>query len=75
MEDDDKFSLRDKLAIEMLKIAFSSDSHNEKFREYFYAYDDDVKYKNQISESLEKKMHRAYELADLMRKVRLGVFK
>lgn len=80
MDDEQKyeFSLRDKFALEIFKLIIQ---HNHSYsRDVLGDYEkhcdkpEDKKLTQEAYDTLARKMQAAYNLADLMRKVRLGVF-
>ena len=78
MEDDEKFTLRDKMALEILSLLATKDQGISCFRDYLI-YSVMVTQTNQeLSRDYAKysmdTMRGAYRLADMMRKVRLETF-
>jgi len=88
-EDEEKFTLRDKLAIELLKLSYNNNKEsifseyirhftidkNDSNNDFSDGYIQDLdSFLSYEEKQIVRKFRGAYKLADLMRKVRLGAF-
>lgn len=75
-EDDEEFSIRDKMAIAIFQgLLEHSISDISDFIGYFDTKDPDKQEaKKHFSSKMERKIRASYKLADMMRKIRLSSF-
>lgn len=73
--DDDKFDLRDKLAIEILNAVLSSEKGNERVQDItIYLSSETKSWAEGAHERLDRLIRSCYKVADMMRKVRMSAF-